>query len=84
MPSKNHGWHKRWRLDLPSLTATHETGFCVRYAVTGALVRAVPLNLDETLAALEPKHGHNAPEMIRRMIKEALQLHNHATHRRHD
>ena len=84
VPSKHYGWHKRWQLDLPGLTATHETGFRVRYEVGGMLVRVVPMNVDETVAALEPKHGHNAPEMVRRFIKEALQLHHHATQRRHE
>ena len=79
MPSKNYGWHKQWMLDLPGLTATHETGFAVRYIVAPGLpVTVQSINAHETAKALEPKHGHNAGAMVHRLKKEAAMLYDFA------
>lgn len=31
MTGKNYNWHKRWRVDLSTCTATHESGLVVRF-----------------------------------------------------
>jgi hypothetical protein len=74
MPSKNYGWHKLWTLDMPGLTATHETGLAVRYIKTDAAVIVQTINAVAIAAALEPKHGHNAGAMIHRLKREAAML----------
>lgn len=79
MPSKNYGWHKLWTLDMPGLTATHETGFAVRYIVAPDVpVIVQTVNAAAIAAALEPKHGHNAGAMVHRLKKEAAMLYEFA------
>lgn len=75
MTSKHYLWQKRWRLDLAAGTAVHDTGLQVRLVHTDRGPGAEALNADATVQALAPKHGHNAPAMIQRMLREARQLH---------
>lgn len=82
MPSKNYGWHKQWALDLPGLTATHETGFVVRYiALEDMPVTVQGVNTLAIVAALQVKHGHNAGAMVHRLKKEAAMLYDFAVAR---
>ena len=67
MTSKKYGWQKRWQINQAAGTGLHETGLQV------VLVGGQPTarNADDVQAALSVKHGHNAPEMVRRLMKEA-------------
>jgi len=79
MPSKNYGWHKQWALDLPGKSATHDTGFAVRYiALAGMPVTVQGVNTLAIVAALQVKHGHNAGAMVHRLKKEAAMLYDFA------
>jgi hypothetical protein len=75
MTSKHYGWQKRWRLDLTAGTAEHDSGLQVRIVQTLRGPSAVALNADAIVQALAVKHGHNAPQMIERMLREAGRLH---------
>lgn len=83
MTSKHYRWQTRWQLDPATGTATHECGLIVKFtASTGPDGQAV--NGPETLASLAVKNGpHNAPNMLRRLLKEAAELHNQAPHHDH-
>jgi len=67
MTSKKYGWQKRWQVDTATRTAHHDTGLHV--AALGGNVSAN--NAAQVQQALTAKHGHNAPEMVRRLLKEA-------------
>lgn len=67
MTSKKYGWQKRWQVDRAAGTAQHETGLHV--AAAGGQVRAN--NAQQVQTVLAEKHGHNAPEMVQRLLKEA-------------
>ncbi len=67
MTSKKYGWQKRWQVDRAAGTAQHETGLQV--AVAGGQVLAN--NAQQVQTVLAEKHGHNAPEMVQRLLKEA-------------
>ena len=67
MTSKKYGWQKRWAVDHTAGTAQHDTGLMVR--MMGGQVS--PNNAQQVETALSAKHGHNAPEMVRRLLKEA-------------
>ena len=69
MTSKKYGWQKRWQVHGDG-TARHETGLMVR--MNGG--QATANNSQQVQAALAVKHGHNAAEMIRRLLKEANML----------
>lgn len=67
MTSKRYGWQKRWTVDQAAGTAHHDTGLQVR--LSGGQVSAN--NANQVQESLAIKHGHNAPEMVRRLLKEA-------------
>ena len=67
MTSKKYGWQKRWQVDRAAGTAHHDTGLQV--AAAGGQVRAN--NAQQVQTVLAEKHGHNAPEMVQRLLKEA-------------
>lgn len=67
MTSKKYGWQKRWTVDRGAGTAQHDTGLQV--ALLGDQVRAN--NAQQVQTVLAEKHGHNAPEMVQRLLKEA-------------
>ena len=67
MTSKKYGWQKRWQVDRMAGKAEHDTG--LKIAIVGGQPQAI--NADDVQAALSVKHGHNAPEMVRRLLKEA-------------
>lgn len=76
MHSPRYRWQTRWTLDQAAGTATHEGGLIVRFKDG----RAEPLNGDAIQAALAVKNGpHNAPIMLRRLLKEATELQHKAT-----
>lgn len=83
MTSKHYRWQTRWQLDRTAGTATHDCGLVVRFAAdTGP--DGQPANGLETLAALAVKNGpHNAPNMLRRLLKEAAELYNQAPNHAH-
>ena len=68
MTGKHYRWQTRWRVDRAAGEARHDSGLVVRFDAAGA-ARAV--NADEVRAQLAVKHGHNAPQMIARMLYEA-------------
>lgn len=70
MTSKKYGWQKRWQVDRLAGTAHHDTGLQV--AIVGGEPNAN--NAQQVQDALAVKHGHNAPEMVRRLLKEARLL----------
>lgn len=67
MTSKKYGWQKRWTVDSAAGTAHHDTGLQV--AGVGGQVRAN--NAQQVQQVLAEKHGHNAPQMVQRLLKEA-------------
>lgn len=72
MTSKHYRWQARWRHDAAAGLWVHDTGLRVQPR-PGAPPAA--LNATDTLAALVPTHGpHNAPAMLRRLLREAHQL----------
>ena len=74
--SRHYKWQTKWTVDIAAGTAVHDGGLTVRYIRDGVLVRAVPVNGPEILESLIPKNGlHNAPLMLDRLIKEALEMH---------
>lgn len=75
MTSKHYRWQTRWRVDLAASTAVHESGLQVRLVQTPRGPGAEALNAEATVQALAGKHGHNAPAMVARMLREARQLH---------
>lgn len=83
MTSKHYRWQARWQLDRAAGTATHDSGLIVRFTAAAG-PDGQPDNAPETLAALAVKNGpHNAPQMLRRLLKEAAELHNQAPHHAH-
>lgn len=71
MQSPRYRWQTRWQLDQAAGIATHDSGLIVRF--TGRHAEAV--NGDDIQAALAVKNGpHNAPIMLRRLLKEAAEL----------
>lgn len=66
MTSKHYGWQKRWTIDRQAGRAQHDTGLTV--IVTGGDPRAI--NALQVQQQLSVNHGHNAPEMVRRLMKE--------------
>lgn len=76
MTSKHYRWQLRWRLDLAAGTGVHECGLQVRLTRTaGGLPSAEAVNAEATVQALAVENGHNAPQMVARMLREAKQLH---------
>lgn len=75
MTSKHYRWQTRWQVDHSSGTAQHDTGLMVR--VVGGQPQAN--NAQQVQQQLAIKHGHNAAEMVRRLLKEAGQLLNKDT-----
>jgi hypothetical protein len=76
MTSKHYRWQLRWQLDLDAATAVHECGLQVHLTRTpGVMLTATAVNAEEAVQALAVKHGHNAPQMLARMLREARQLH---------
>lgn len=75
MTSKHYRWQTRWRVDHAAGKATHDSGLIVQFTgAAGSPGQAV--NEADTLAALAVKNGpHNAPQMLRRLLKEAEELH---------
>ena len=72
MTSKHYKWQLRWSQDPAAGTLTHQCGLQVR-VIEG---RASALNQAEVMPALVAKNGgHNAPQMLARMLREAAQLH---------
>lgn len=67
MTSKKYGWQKRWQVDIDGGLAQHDTGLQVSM-IRGELRAG---NAQQVQTALAVKHGHNAPEMVRRLLKEA-------------
>lgn len=76
MTSKHFKWQLRWRLDLGTDTASHDTGLQVRFTPRpGGGAVAEILDPDNVTPALQAKHGgHNMPPMLARLQREALQL----------
>ena len=75
MTSRKYKWQTRWTVDAAALEARHECGLVVRFTRTGPALRPELVNRAETVAALTPKNGaHNAPLMVDRMEREAVQL----------
>lgn len=75
MTSRHYRWQTRWTVDAAALEARHESGLVVRFTRAGPSLRAELVNRAETVAALTPKNGaHNAPRMVDRMEREAVQL----------
>ena len=74
MTSKHYRWQTRWHIDLAAGRATHDSGLIVSFtAASGPDGQAE--NADATLALLAVKNGpHNAPTMLRRLLKEAATL----------
>jgi hypothetical protein len=72
MTSKHHKWQLRWRFDPATSQATHESGLVVS---VGPGVSILAVNAPEVERALAVKNGpHNAPLMIRRLLKEVREL----------
>ena len=72
MTSKHYAWQARWRFDPSTGQATHDSGLVVS---VGPGVSIVAMNAPEIERALAVKNGpHNAPLMIRRLLKEAREL----------
>lgn len=73
MSSRRYKWQARWKWDASTQTATHECGLAVQFAAD--LPDGQAVNLPEILPALVAKNGgHNAPQMVRRMLAEAREL----------
>lgn len=72
MTGNHYKWQHRWRLDAATSTWHHDTGLAVQCGPTG---KAYSLNGPQITTALEPQHGpHNAPAMVRRLLREAERL----------
>ena len=68
--SPRYRWQLRWHLDRAARIAMHDTGAVVR--IVGRLpIADDPFGIIDGLAV---KHGHNAPEMLQRMLREVRQL----------
>jgi hypothetical protein len=67
MKSPRYGWQKRWQVNHTERTAVHDTGLHVQ--MPGDEPRAN--NAQQVQQALAVKHGHNAPVMVQRLLKEA-------------
>ena len=81
--SPRYRWQTRWAVDLDAGTAEHVDGLRVRYITDRGQLRVEALNGLEILTELAPKHGgHNAPIMLQRLFKEALQMHEIALDRK--
>lgn len=71
MTSKHYKWQTRWRVDRAAGLATHDSGL----QVTFSSGQAQAVNQAEALAALAVKNGpHNAPQMLKRLVREAADL----------
>ena len=67
MTSKKYGWQKRWTINQETGQAHHDTGLTVNFL--GGQPR--PINAQQVERELSVKHGHNAPTMVARLVKEA-------------
>lgn len=76
MTSKHFGWHRRWQLDLAAGRATHDTGLIATYSThTRGHPVATLSDPNNVTPALQAKHGgHNLPQMLARLQREALDL----------
>ena len=77
MTSKHYRWQTRWRIEPDARRAVHESGLVVAFDCdpgSQARPRGQPINAPDILAALTPKHGHNAATMIERMMREASEM----------
>lgn len=89
MTGKHYQFHKRWSVDPAASTATHETGLVVRFALAtdgegGWSGEFVQPGANEVLRELVAKHGgHNAPQMMARLAREAGEVYKHALDNRH-
>ncbi|WP_418318941.1 hypothetical protein [Piscinibacter sakaiensis] len=71
MTSKHNRWQERWDLNQDDGLAVHDSGLRVRLH-DGV---GVADNAAEIEQALLPQHGpHNAPAMVRRLIREGAQM----------
>ena len=65
MTSKHYKWQTRWH--VANGIATHDTGLVV--SIAGGQPRAN--NARQVIESLTPKHGHNAPDMVARLLRAA-------------
>lgn len=73
MTSKHYKWQTRWRQVAERGTLLHDTGIECRVAPDGRA--STTLTQQEAEAVLAVKNGpHNAPAMLRRLLREAEQL----------
>ena len=71
--SPRYRWQLRWHIERTARTdgiARHDTGAVV-YIINGLPVAQDAQSIIDGLAV---KHGHNAPEMLQRMLREVRQL----------
>lgn len=71
--SPRYRWQLRWHIERTARTdgiARHDTGAVV-YIINGLPVAQDAQSIIDGLAV---KHGHNAPEMLQRMLRELRQL----------
>ena len=72
MPSKPSLWQSRWHINPAEGLAVHDCGLRVRLQADG---QGSAENFGDIEAALVPVHGaHNAPAMVRRLVREGAQL----------
>ena len=73
MTGKHYHWHKRWTVDLPAASATHDSGLVMVFAPHqegGWDGRAI--NPNEVFDKLAETHGAgNAQQMMARLAREA-------------
>ena len=73
MTSRRYKWQARWQWDAETETFEHDSGLQVRFKPGPGPGEAV--NLADIMPALVAKNGgHNAPQMVQRMLGEAAQL----------
>jgi hypothetical protein len=74
--SPRYRWQTRWTIDAAEHQARHESGLIVEFdrAPGLPLPHGRASNGPAIEAALAEKHGHNAPAMVQRMVREARQL----------
>ena len=63
-------WQLRWHVDRARGVARHDTGAVV-FIVNG---RPIAEDAQSVIDSLAVKNGHNAPEMLQRMLREVGRL----------
>lgn len=87
MVSKHYKWQLEWAVDLEASTAAHSSGLVVQFTPaddTPGAHDGRAVNIEQISSALLAKHGgHNVPQMLARLMREAGEIYTEARRGRH-